>query len=55
MYLKKKGNKYKTNIINSLYNKIIYYYYRVEGYIKSRYFNINKLIINVGIILIKNN
>ncbi len=55
MYLKEKGNKYKVNTINSLYDKIIYYYYKVEGYIKSKYPNINKLVINVGIVLIKNN
>ncbi len=54
MYLKEKGNKYKINTINFSYNKIIYYYYRVEGYIKSKYPDINKLVINVGTILVKN-
>jgi len=55
VYLKEKGNKYKTNTINSSYDKIIYYYYRIEGYIKSKYPDINKLAIYVGAVLIKNN
>jgi len=55
VYLKEKGNKYKINTINSSYNKIIYYYYRTEGYIKPRYPDINKLVIYVGAVLIKNN
>ena len=54
MYLKEKGNKYKINTINSSYNKIIYYYYRTEGYIKPRYPDINKLTIYVGAVLVKN-
>jgi len=55
MYLKKKSNKRKINTINSSYNKIIYYYYKVESYIKLKYPDINKLVINVGAVLIKNN
>jgi len=55
VYLKEKGNKRKTYIVNSSYNKIIYYYYRVEGYIKSEYPDINKLVINVGVVLVKIN
>jgi len=55
VYLKEKGNKYKTNTTNSSYNKIIYYYYKVESYIKFKYLNINKLVINVGAVLVKNN
>ncbi len=34
---------------------MIYYYYRVEGYIKSKYPDINKLVINVGAVSVKNN
>jgi hypothetical protein len=55
VYLKEKGNKYKINTINSSYNKIIYYYYRVESYIKPKYPDINKLVIYVGAVSIKNN
>ncbi len=54
MYLKEKGNKYKINTINSLYDKIIYYYYKIEGYIKPKYPDINKLVINVGAVSVKN-
>ena len=55
MYLKEKGNKRKVNTINSSYNKIICYYYKVEGYIKPKYPDIDKLVINVGTVLVKNN
>ena len=54
MYLKEKGNKRKTNTTNSSYDKIIYYYYKIEDYIKPRYPDINKLVIYVGAVLIKN-
>jgi len=54
MYLKEKGNKRKTNTVNSSYDKIIYYYYRVEGYIKPKYPDINKLVINISIVSVKN-
>jgi len=54
VYLKKKGNKYKANTTNSSYNKIIYYYYRTESYIKSKYPDLDKLVIYVGAVLIKN-
>ncbi len=55
MYLKEKGNKRKINTTNSSYNKIIYYYYKIEGYIKPKYPDINKLVINIGTISVKNN
>jgi len=54
MYLKEKSNKYKINTTNSSYNKIIYYYYKVEGYIKPKYPDINKLVIYIGAVLVKN-
>ena len=53
--MKEKDNKYKINTINSSYNKIIYYYYRIESYIKSKYPDIDKLVIYIGAVLVKNN
>jgi protein-tyrosine phosphatase len=55
VYLKEKSNKRKINTINSSYNKIIYYYYKVEDYIKPKYPDINKLVMNIGAVSVKNN